>query len=416
MTARPESVARVGEAAAIHPPAAAQVRAQRLAWSVIVGAFLVWCVLLASGVTALRNYVLTAANPQQAGLEIDRGVVFYQDALSAVQARAVSGMAVSEGTLIEAADQTEASLSLFDGSSVRLFPGSQLKLNAVRSGRFSEAASQVSLSQPTGAARYLVAGSLPNGEGISVATPHGTVSLQRGEYLVWVDEDGTSVSAYSGKGHVQRGDLTQRFRFGQTVLVDNSDISSPEPLGTPLVQNGDFSQGLEGWQPVDVQEKGRKDVPGVRTLVDYMLDGKRLPALNITRDTAKDTHNETGIQQAIERDVLPYRNLFIRAWVRVDGASLSGGGYAGSEYPLMLQVDYVDTTGGRPGWSHGFYFANPENRPVINAEQVRQGEWLHYEGNLVELRDRPAYISAIRVIGSGHDFDSTVARVELIGE
>jgi hypothetical protein len=215
---------------------------------------------------------------------------------------------------------------------------------------------------------------------------------------------------------VRAGDRVERFRFGQQMRFTTDEFESPQPLGVRLIRNGDFSSDLDGWDPVDVQEKGRKDVPGVRTLVDYTLDGKPLRAVRFTRDTAKDTHNETGIVQVVERDVLPYRDLYIRAWVKVDGASLSGGGYAGSEYPLMLQVDYVDTTGGRPGWSHGFYYANPENRPVINAELVQQGAWLYYEGNLVELRDRPAFITAVRVIGSGHDFDATVAMVELVGE
>lgn len=416
MTASPESVARVGEASPLHPPAAGQIRAQRLAWSTIVGAFLVWCILVVASADALRTYVFTAANPQQTLLEIDRGVVFYQDTLSAVQARAGSGMAVAEGTLVEAADQTEASLALFDGSSARLYPGSQVKLDAVRSGRFSDAASQVTLSQPRGAARYLVAGSLPNGEGISVSTPHGTVALQRGDYLVWVHDDATSVSAYAGKGHVQQGERVERFRFGQTVRFDASAISSPQPLGTPLIRNGAFSQGLDGWDPVDVQEKGRKDVPGVRTLTDYVLDGRALRALRVTRTSQKLTHNETGLEQAIDQDVLPYRNLYIRAWVRADYASLSGGGYAGSEYPMMLQVDYVDANGGRPGWSHGFYYANPENRPVINAELVQQGTWLYYQGNLAELRDRPAHINAVRVFASGHSFDATLAQIELIAE
>ena len=83
---------------------------------------------------------------------------------------------------------------------------------------------------------------------------------------------------------------------------------------------------------------------------------------------------------------------------------------------MMLQVDYVDATGGRPSWSHGFYYANPENRPVINAEQVAQGVWVRYQGNLVELKNRPAFIDSIRVVGSGHDFDASITQIELIAE
>jgi hypothetical protein len=395
----------------------AEKRTQRLAWGVIGGAFAVWCALVALIVVSGRAYIGSAATPQNSGLDIQRGVVFYQDSLSQVQARAANGMGLSEGTLVEAAELTEADVRLFDGSALHLFPGTQVRLDAVRVGRFSDEASRVELSQQRGAARYSVAGSLPNGEGITLTTPHGRVELQRGEYLVWVRDTGTDVTAYSGKGHVEQGTATDRFRYEQRIeMPAGAPLASPQPLGENLIKNGDFSSDLTGWEPVDVQERGRKDVAGVRTLESFIIENLPVRGMRVFRDTAKDTHNETGISQQINRDVLPYRNLYINAWVRVDNASLSGGGYVGSEYPMMLQVDYVDTTGGRPSWSHGFYYANPENRPVINAEQIQQGAWLHYHGNLVELKDKPAFISSVRVIGSGHDFNAEVARVELIAE
>src|SRR5205085_1154188 len=105
----------------------------------------------------------------------------------------------------------------FEGSNLHLFPGAQVRLDALRVGRFSEAASSVSVSQRQGAVRYEVAGSLPNGAGLTVSTPYGDVSLQHGEFLVWVHDDRTSVSAYSGKGNVRVGELVERFRFGQRL-------------------------------------------------------------------------------------------------------------------------------------------------------------------------------------------------------
>jgi hypothetical protein len=83
---------------------------------------------------------------------------------------------------------------------------------------------------------------------------------------------------------------------------------------------------------------------------------------------------------------------------------------------MMIQVSYVDSTGGRPLWTHGFYYANPENRPVVNAEQVQQGTWLYFQGDLTQLGDKPAFINSIRVQASGHDFDATITRIELIAQ
>src|SRR5204863_1712419 len=122
---------------------------------------------------------------------------------------------------------TEADLALFDGTSVHLFPGTQVQLRALRLGRFSDSASQVDVAQSKGAARYAVAGGLPNGEGIAVTTPHGTVGLQRGEYLVRVDDQGTTVSAYSGKGHVGLADRSERFRFGQRIRFNTGSVEGP---------------------------------------------------------------------------------------------------------------------------------------------------------------------------------------------
>src|SRR5690242_20297979 len=85
---RPMTVSQQRTAGPVVPkarPARAGVRAQRLAWSVIAGAFAVWCALVALSVISVRAYIVTAATPQSSGLAIQRGVVFYQDALSQVQ-------------------------------------------------------------------------------------------------------------------------------------------------------------------------------------------------------------------------------------------------------------------------------------------------------------------------------------------
>ncbi len=396
----------------------AQARAQRLAWSILAGAFLVWCALVLAGGISVRRYTLTAATPQQGNLlAIARGEIFYQDILSPNQARASNGMALTEGTVLEAAQQTEADLTLFEGSGLHLFPGSQVRLDALRVGQFSDYASRVDLSQDRGAVRYQVSGALPFIEGVTLTTPHGVFTLQRGEFLVWVHPDETVVTTYVGKGSVKIAAQLERFRFEQTIRVlANGTIESPGPMGENLVRNGTFALRQAEWEPIDEQEEGRKDVRGLRSLDEYLLNGQSIRALRVWRATDKDTHNETGLFQTIERDVTPYRNLFVRAWVRVDAASLSGGGYAGSEYPMMIQVEYTDTTGGRPMWTHGFYYSNPENRPVINAEQIPQSVWYYYQGDLTELKDRPAFIKTIRVLGSGHDFDATVTGIELLAQ
>jgi len=108
--------------------------------------------------------------------------------------------------------------------------------------------------------------------------------------------------------------------------------------------------------------------------------------------------------------------LTVTALVKVTAASLSGGGYLGSEYPVMIRVNYTDEKGGRPGWTHGFYYANPENRPTENGEIIPQDQWYPFLGRLTDLPDRPIFIRSIEILSAGHDFDATIADVRLVAE
>jgi hypothetical protein len=108
--------------------------------------------------------------------------------------------------------------------------------------------------------------------------------------------------------------------------------------------------------------------------------------------------------------------------VRVDFASLSGGGYLGSEYPMMLRMAYEGPKeGDEPGpWFVGFYVANPENRPAPagQAERWPVGEWKEYSIDLMntDLANLPYRLKEFSVMGQGHNYDARVAGIELIGE
>ena len=187
-------------------------------------------------------------------------------------------------------------------------------------------------------------------------------------------------------------------------------------LSENLLKNGDFVRQFQGWTMLDKGEPGRPDIGGLRQLVDETIAGRQVQALRISRNTDKDTHNETGIMQEINRDVSAYRNVAVTGWVKVSQASLSGGGYLGSEYPVMFRVNYTDDKGGRPGWTHGFYYANPELRPTENGEIISQGEWYPFLSRLTDLPDRPITIRSIEILSAGHDFDATVADIRIIAE
>jgi hypothetical protein len=392
-------------------------RAERRTWLLLTSAFLIWCAIAVSTVVYATNYRRSATDSPPAMLSVDRGTVFYQGVSSPSQVRAHPGMSVEEGGFVEAGDNGQATLEMFDGSIVKLMPHSRLELGMLRVGKFNSDHTRLSLNLINGSANLNVTGRLPFGREVTVATPHGVVSLTKGDYLVWVQEDGTRVSSYTGQAKVDVDGRVKRLRDGQRALIPVGGApQGPYDLLENLIKNGNFAGQLQGWTMLDSGEQGRPDVGGTRRMVEDMIAGRKVQALQISRETTKDTHNETGIVQEINRDVSAYRNVSFTAWIKINSASLSGGGYLGSEYPIMFRVNYTDEKGGKPGWSHGFYYANPDNRPTPAGELIAQGEWYPYLGRLSDLPDRPAYIRSIEVLAAGHDFDAIVTDIRLIAE
>ena len=193
----------------------------------------------------------------------------------------------------------------------------------------------------------------------------------------------------------QRGELD---RLGQ-VRVESRTMQ--------LVPNGSFANRAEGWQPHD-HPNSALDVNGARFWVGGPDElGPTSNALRVVRETSKKEHGETGLIQTLDRDVSGFRHLFLRAWVRVDYAELSGGGQMGFEYPMMLRLVYNGPAeSSEYPWVVGFYYANPENRPVPprTALMWPQGTWQQYE---VDLKDTdepnvPYRLRELTVMGQGH--------------
>ena len=413
-----ENVAR--SAAALAPgqtQSIAPVYARRRAWTVVLLAFFIWCSLVTAALITLFNHRRSATESPTVSLSVERGTVFYQGPNDAGQVRARDSLTVEEGGIVEAGEGGHATLRLFEGSAVALLPRARVQLATLRVGRFNANLTQASLALLEGAARIEVAGGLPAGRDLRVATPYGNVSLGQGSYLVWVQDGRARVVSYRGRAGVESDEVVVRLGDGQRAGVSaDGPARGPLPVLENLLLNGDFIRKFQGWTMLDKGEPGRPDVGGNRRLVEETIAGRQVQALQIMRDSPKDAWNETGIIQEINQDVSAFRNVTLTAWVKVNFASLSGGGYLGSEYPMMLRVNYTDEQGGRPGWTHGFYYANPENRPTTNGEIIARGEWYPFLARLSDLPERPVFVQSIEVLAAGHDFDAVVADVRLTVE
>ena len=156
-------------------------------------------------------------------------------------------------------------------------------------------------------------------------------------------------------------------------------------------------------------------------------------ALRLYRGINTNSHGETfcffpfGPSGQVGRIIQQYEFLGIRSRFRIEAQSLDLCGVAGSECPLMILVDYVDTEGRSNQWFHGFYanVRQDTSYPFICSscqqehEQINTNTWYTYEsGNLFNLLPpdrKPASILNIRVYASGHDYDVYISDFALLG-
>ena len=416
-TAAASAGVQAAERAAVSVRAPAAVRAERRAWLVIWVAFATFCALVFAASKFVIDYVSTAEVPQTALVTASRGQPWFTTPGSADRTVLGARPDLKVGTVLELDRSTAASvdLQLFEDSRVSLLAGATLELTRMEVGRFRNQHTLL-LTQSSGPIRYETI------EGIDVQVPGAVAHLgPRGDYTIWLDGDLTRVMTYSGEAHVTSPN-------GATAVVPEHSRVEVYPQGTfdqvsdvrtSLVSNSDFSQHDQGWQSRDVPNDPRLDVNGYRSWVAG--PDEQGQALRVLRQSVKGEHGETGLLQPLDLDVSGFRHLWLQAWVQVDYADLSGGGFFGFEYPMMFQVTYQ---GPREDsfnpWSVGFYYANPENRPILpnTALLWPRGEWRQFVLDLMDTDSskRPYRLLEFAVLGQGHSYDARVADVQLIGE
>ena len=130
-----------------------------------------------------------------------------------------------------------------------------------------------------------------------------------------------------------------------------------------------------------------------------------------------DRHGESGVTQDLNIDARDFITLQLRLEVRTDHQSLSGGGTAGTEYPLMVRLIYLDNEGSEQIWGRGFYYQNDAGLSVKLGQQVPSGQWISHEVKdlLATLQPPPVQFRRIEVLGSGWEYDSSIRRIEMTG-
>jgi hypothetical protein len=398
--------------------APAAVRAERRAWLIIWVAFATLCALVFAAFKFAIDYVSTAQVDQVATVMSSRGQVAFS--LPGSEEKTLLGdrtdLGVGTVVFLDRKTDTSTDLQFFDDSRLKLLAGATLELSRMEVGRFINQHA-VQLTQDSGPIRY------STGDAVDVQLSTALVHLApHGDYTVWLrDNDFARVLVYSGEAHITptSGGLGVTVGENHRAEIDATGQAQVYDLQMPLLSDGDFSMGDQGWQALDVPNSDL-DVNGTRSWVPG--PGDTGTALRVARQTLKGEHGETGLVQQLNGiDVSGWRHLWLRAWARVDYSDLSGGGTLNSEYPMMFRLKYEGPVEGSfwP-WAIGLYYSNPDNRPIPPNTAVLwpHQEWKLYQVDLMDTDSSrvPYRLQEFAVLGQGHSYDARVAGISLVGE
>jgi hypothetical protein len=393
------------------PYTASATDAVRLAWRVTVLAFAAFAALVIGGPAAQRWYVSSAIEPRPAQLTSIDGIVFLRKNGSRDWAVAGPDAEISPGDTLRTAANARGFLQLFDQSTVLIYPSSTLKILRAEQGRFRTEKRAVVLELSQGRARIGVAPSpAPNAAFFQIRTPDAQVHLQEGSYSADAAKGSTQFRVRVGEATAYSDQGIAMARAGQRLMVrPDRAPQGNQPMRGDLLENGWFTErsgGVpNGWVFVDLSDQ---EPIGTISLAD-------VPGAVSFRRTGRG-HGETVLSQHVDIDLWDFEKVSLAADLRVFSHSLSGGGWMGSEYPIMLRVTYRDATGGVHRTHWGYYLHNEERYPAPNGKEIPQGDWFRAEIDLLAQVPRPWRIQSVEVVASGWDYSSAVREVHLWAE
>ena len=212
-------------------------------------------------------------------------------------------------------------------------------------------------------------------------------------------------------------------------------IELPGRRELQLVDNGSFEDGLAEWEIGYTPDA----MNSTRTCEVVYDEEAGANVLEIKREGGGYQGSAVGLRQNVYIDLSEYEEVLLKLDVKPMFHSLPGGGEAGGpEYPVTIQVAFIDQRGEPHVWNSGFYYQGTSR--YDNAIKVEQGKWFSYTSpNLKEIRPDcaderitadslewrkarheynppviPTYITRILVFGYGWDYVSRADNIEFV--
>jgi hypothetical protein len=385
--------------------------AEQLAWGVLLGAFIVFCLLVIAIPKGISFYRTHAMSDRPVRLDVIKGTTLLLPSGGRDEVSAASDSTLAGGEQVRTATDSEALLSFFDGSNVHLWPNTTIHILAAKSSTYQPADSAFLISQDSGHARYEVAIPETAARTFEVMTPQAQALLREGSYKLDVLPERSVVTVWSGSATVSDQAGAVEVLKGEQTAVTGADLpTSPDAAVQSVLTNGDFTQELAGWQP------GQRDVgDGIAGDVKILEQDNRT-YVEFSRELSP-RHAETFLHKSVNQDVSDSDVLRFTFQVRIVRQDLSTDGPIGSESPLMVRIHYRDSVGSETTWTRNFYLRVDDTSLPADAQIVAPAFWTDESFDLFSPNDitpRPAEILWIEFAASGRGYQSDLGHVQLL--
>ncbi len=397
---------------------------ERLAWTILLSAFAIFCLLSISIPAGVRWYIINATEPFKTEITSVRGTVLIGNPTAELTASLVDGSSttVEESAQIATDDISQAILTFFDDSSLTMYGSTTIALQETHTPRFSISSNPTRIAIEVKEGRVRATSSRGREDlSFDIHTPHALIKLDQGSFSIEVNEEETQITTRIGQVEVIGPEEQVRLSEGKRAVVGvHTPLSGPLPAAQNLIRDSEFGPSFrDSWEiyAIDLTEE-------VTTTVK-VVEFQSRSVLSLSSQGQDNIHTETGVIQQVNKDVRDFRSLRVFADVRLIRQSLPGGGQLGSEFPIMLHVAYKDANNNDHDWFHGFYYDPPPenyilyNQPDNSSERIARFIWYPYESvNLLTTLGpaKPVFIKSIRIYSSGWIYEAMVDNISLLAQ
>ncbi|RRR74724.1 MAG: hypothetical protein EI684_06425 [Candidatus Viridilinea halotolerans] len=458
---------------------AAQQRTLNLAWVTLVFFFALFLILLGWTLLVLRQNYQTALRPLPDGATViirERAEwVAWRPIGRSIFQGAEDGQALVVGDTLRAAASAGygqvTTLRLFEQSQLDLWAGAEVLIEKLHTTRWHDGLLEITLRQKAGYVRYdLKPNAIYAQTRFTILVGEARITLASGgSYSIDLRPPERTVQRVDG-GNALEADVAVRngsalitgatgqisqINAGERILINpTGELSPVVPARWELVRDGGFSQYGEveynnttlddptapqsqTWSVYSVPDLPAEQRGYFRLaeicrppIISGCIANDRRTAAWFYRTGGQTSSFTTGIKQELGAhsegvDISEFRSLRFSLWVRVIYQSLQDAGDRGSECPIMIRLVAKRTSPADPEEQRDFCaFVDKDMVPPTVTEpgmeyyRVPEAEWAQISFDLRDPGKLPdyRYLRRIQIFAQGHDYDSRVTGVSLIGE